>query len=242
MNQDHTFDSVKTSSTVRVVPAVHARQAVEPDGSDELELADRLRREHTREQLLGLASAHAHGDTAADARMRRAVWRALAKRFGHGVRISRGALAKHPETFEIGDGVVIGEQAFIQGRFDGRCVIGAHTWIGPQSYLDARDLVIEESVGWGPGAKVLGSQHTGQPVDVPVIQTDLRIEPVRVCAWADIGVNAVVLPGVTLGKGAIVGAGAVVTADVPAFAVVAGVPARFLKWREGYEPGGETSR
>jgi len=169
--------------------------------------------------------------------MRRAVWRALTKRFGHGIRIGRGALAKHPETFEIGDGVVIGEQAFIQGRFDGRCVIGAHTWIGPHSYLDARDLVIEDSVGWGPGAKVLGSQHTGRPVDVPIMQTDLRIEPVRVGAWSDIGVNAVLLPGVTIGKGAIVGAGAVVTSDVPAFAVVVGVPARFLKWRDGYEPG-----
>ena len=239
MTQDHAFEPIKTSSASggRLVPAVHARQPVEPDGADELELADRLRRDHTREQLLDLAAAHAHGDNAADARMRRAVWRALAKRFGHGVRIGRGALAKHPETFEIGDRVVIGEQAFIQGRFDGRCVIGAHTWIGPQSYLDARDLVIEDSVGWGPGAKVLGSEHTGRPVDVPIMQTDLRIEPVRVCAWSDIGVSAILLPGVTVGKGAIVGAGAVVTSDVPAFAVVAGVPARFLKWRDGYEPG-----
>jgi acetyltransferase-like isoleucine patch superfamily enzyme len=232
---------MSSEAGVRVVPAVHARQVVEPDGSDELELADQLRRDHTREQLLALASAHAHGDNAADARMRRAVWRALAKRFGHGIRIGRGALAKHPETFEIGDGVVIGEQAFIQGRFDGRCVIGAHTWIGPQSYLDARDLVIEDSVGWGPGAKVLGSQHTGLPVDVPIVQTDLRIESVHVGAWSDVGVNAVVLPGVTIGKGAIVGAGAVVTSDVPAFSVVVGVPARFLKWRDGYEPGRDAS-
>jgi len=168
--------------------------------------------------------------------MRRAVWRALARRFGHGVRIGRGALARHPETFEIGDGVVIGEQAFIQGRFDGRCVIGDHTWIGPQAYLDARDLELGAYVGWGPGAKVLGSQHTGDPSDVPIIQTDLRIEPVRVDGWADIGVNAVLLPGVTVGQGAIVGAGAVVTHDVAPFAIVMGVPARFARWRDGHEP------
>ena len=167
--------------------------------------------------------------------MRRASWRALARLFGHGVRIGRGALARHPETFEIGDGVVIGEQAFVQGRFDGRCIIGSHTWIGPQAYLDARDLVIGEYVGWGPGARVLGSQHTGMPADVPVIQTDLRIEPVRVEAWADIGVYAVLLPGVTVGRGAIVGAGAVVTADVAPFSIVVGVPARFMRWREGHE-------
>ncbi len=127
---------------------------------------------------------------------------------------SRGAIARHPETFEIGDGVVVGEQAFIQGRFDGRCVIGEHAWLGPQSYFDARDLVLGSYRGVGSGARVLGSQHTGSPADVPVIQTDLRIEPVRVEDWADVGVNAVLMPGVTVGRGAIVGAGAVVTRDV----------------------------
>jgi galactoside O-acetyltransferase len=222
------------SARERVVAAVHGRQDIPPDPSDELALADRLRSECSREELLDLASKHAYGDNEHDARMRRATWRALARRFGHGVRIGRGALAKHPETFEIGNGVVIGEQAFIQGRFDGTCVIGDRVWLGPQAYLDARDLVIEESVGWGPGARVLGSQHTAMPIDVPIISTDLRIEPVRVGAWADIGVNAVILPGVTVGKGAIVGAGAVVTGDVPPFAIVAGVPARFMRWRAGH--------
>jgi acetyltransferase-like isoleucine patch superfamily enzyme len=221
----------------RVVPAVHGREPIVPDPPDELALADRLRAERSLGELLDLASRHSHGDNADDARMRRAVWRAMARRFGHGVRIGRGALAKHPETFEIGDGVVIGEQAFIQGRFDGRCVVGDRVWLGPQSYFDARDLVIEEYVGWGPGARVLGSEHTGVPADVPIVQTDLRIEPVRVRAWADIGVNAVILPGVTVGKGAIVGAGAVVTHDVADFAVVAGVPARFVRWRDGHEEG-----
>jgi acetyltransferase-like isoleucine patch superfamily enzyme len=73
--------------------------------------------------------------------------------------------------------------------------------------------------------------HTGVPVDVPIVRTDLEIRAVRVEAWADIGTNAVLLPGVTIGKGAIVGAGAVVASDVEPFAVVAGVPARFMRWR-----------
>jgi galactoside O-acetyltransferase len=217
-----------------IVPAIHGNTPIPPDPPDELALAERLRRDETREHVQELATRHAYGDTAEDRRMRRAAWRALARQFGHGVTIARGALAKHPETFEIGDGVFIGEQAFIQGRFDGRCVIGDRVWLGPQSYFDARDLVIEEYVGWGPGAKVLGSQHTGVPVDVPIVQTDLRIEPVRIGAWADVGVNAVILPGVTVGRGAIVGAGAVVTEDVGAFAIVAGVPARLIRWREGH--------
>ena len=149
------------------------------------------------------------------------------------VRIGRGALAKHLETFEIGDGVYVGEQAFIQGRFDGTCVIGNHVWIGPQSYFDARHLMMADYVGWAPGACVLGSGHTGVPIDVPIIQTDLVIKPVRICEWADVGMSAVILPGVTIGKDAIVGVGAVVTRDVEPFAIVAGVPARFEYWRAG---------
>ena len=78
---------------------------------------------------------------------------------------------------------------------------------------------------------MLGSEHTGEPTGVPIIQTDLVIKPVRVDDGADIGVNAVLLPGVTVGKGAIVGAGAVVTKDVAPFAIVAGVPAKLLRSR-----------
>lgn len=223
-------------SESRVVPAVHARRTVTADPSEEIALAAQVRRDLSRAELLALAARHAWGDSDEDARMRRITWRALTRAFGHGVQVGRGAMIKHAETIEIGDGVFIGEMAFIQGRHDGRCVVGDYVWLGPQSYLDARNLVIGEHVGWGPGAKVLGSEHTGVPIDVPITQTDLVIEPVRIGAWADIGVNAVVLPGVTVGKGAIVGAGAVVTSDVAPFAVVTGVPARFMRWREGYEP------
>ena len=222
----------------RTVEAVHGRRVITPDPPFERELADAMRSRYDARALLELYGRFAHGEAEFDAMMRRATWRSLARRFGDGVQIGRGVLCRHPETFEIGSGVFLGDQAILQGRFDGRCVIGDHVWIGPQSYFDARDLVIEEYVGWGPGAKVLGSVHTGVPADVPIIQTDLTIQPVRIGAWADIGVNAVILPGVTIGKGAIVGAGAVVTTDVEPFTIVAGVPAKFLRRREG-APGAE---
>ena len=221
----------------RTLKAVHAVRPVSPDAAADVTLAAELRANQSREDLLRLAAEHAFGNSPEDARMRRVVWRALARQYGHGVDIGCAVVMKHPETFEIGDGVYIGDQVCLQGRFDGRCVIGTKTWIGPQSYFDARDLVIGDFVGWGPGAKVLGAEHTGVPLDVPIIQTDLVTKPVRVGDWADIGVNAVLLPGVTIGRGAIVGAGAVVTQDVEPFSVVVGVPATFLKWRSGYEPG-----
>ena len=215
----------------RVVKAVHGVQPVQPDAADELKESADLRATESKEQLLARYSAACYEDTTAGARARRVILRAICKSFGNGVKIGVGVLVLHPHTFEIGDAVFIGNQTFLQGRHDGRCVIGAHTWIGPQSYFDCRNMELGEYVGWGPGAKVLGSEHTGEPANVPIIQTYLIIKPVRVDDGADIGVNAVLLPGVTVGEGAIVGAGAVVTKDVAPYAIVAGVPAKFLRSR-----------
>ena len=222
----------------RTVKAVRGRLKAVRDLDFELGLAEYLRSRYDARHLVELYGRFAVGDGELELLMRRAIWRAGARRFGHGVQIGSGAGFKHLETFEIGDRVFFGAQSYVQGRFDGRCVIGENSWIGPHAYLDARDLVIGEYVGWGPGAKVLGSAHRGVPADVPIVQTDLEIRSVRIGDWADVGMNAVILPGVTVGKGAIVGAGAVVVEDVPPFAIVAGVPARFLRWRPGHVPRG----
>ena len=229
-------DQTRTSN---VVKAFHSRQEVAPDPEFETGLSRFIREKYSADALLELYARFSAGDGPLDALMRRAAWRAGARRFGNGIHIGSGVGFKHLETFEIGDGVFIGSQSFVQGRIHGTCIIGRKVWIGPQSYFDARNLVIEDYVGWGPGAKVLGSGHTGMPVDVPIIQTDLVIKPVKIEEWADIGVNAVILPGVTVGKGSQVGAGAVVTKDVPPFAVVAGVPARVVGWRK--DAGGTTA-
>ncbi|PMB16790.1 N-acetyltransferase [Fischerella thermalis CCMEE 5282] len=224
----------------KIVKAVHGSQELKLDPDYEVGLAEYLRHQYGNNGLIELYARFAIGDGDFDGLMRRVIWRAVASKFGHGVHIGSSVGFKHLETFEIGNRVFIGSHSYIQGRFDGKCVIGNQVWIGPQSYFDARDLIIEDYVGWGPGAKVLGSSHTGLPIDVPIIKTDLEIKSVKVETGADIGMNAVILPGVTIGKHSIVGAGAVVTRDVPAYAIVAGVPARFLRWREGYEPSENT--
>lgn len=215
----------------RVVPAVAGLRALPPDPPFELELADRLRTEYGPNGLIELWPRFATGEGWLDSMMRRAIFRALCRRFGNANVVGPGVGWKHLETFEIGSGVTIAAGAYLQGRFDGRCVIGDRTWLGPQSYFDARDLVIEEAVGIGPGVRVLGSAHTGLPLEVPIVATDLVIRPITIGAWADLGTGAVILPGVTVGTCAIVGAGAVVTADVPPYAIVGGVPARLLKMR-----------
>jgi acetyltransferase-like isoleucine patch superfamily enzyme len=218
-------------SRSRVVKAVHGRKTAAPDPASELELARRLKKTLSKDELLSTYARSSFGDDFESHVMRRAVLRALCKSFGHGVTVGANFGFKHAETFEIGDGVFLGAQSYLQGRFDGRCVIGDFSWLGPQSYFDARDLVIGEYVGWGPGAKILGSEHTGRPLNIPILKTDLIIAPVRINDWADVGTNAVVLPGVTVGRGAIIGAGAVVTEDVPAMAIAAGVPAKIIRMR-----------
>ena len=217
---------------LRIVKAVHGLKKAAPDAEFELGFAKFLSGDCNESEIFGLYERFAGGDDKISTLIRRAIFRAVARRCGNGLVVASNVGFKHLDTFEFGNGVFIGAGAYLQGRFDGRCKIGNHVWIGPQSYFDARDLVIGDFVGWGPGAKVLGSEHTGMPTSVPIVQTDLEIRPVRIGAWADIGTNAVILPGVTVGKGSIIGAGAVVTADVPPFSVVAGVPAKFLRWRD----------
>ncbi|WP_213806335.1 DapH/DapD/GlmU-related protein [Granulicella sp. dw_53] len=219
------------SSQPRIVSAVFGRAKLLHDPDWEWEYAAHLKRTYSTLELVTLFSQHRDEEGPFQEQLRRIIFRAMCRTAGHALQIGPGVVVKHPETIEIGDGVFIGAQTMIQGRFDGTCRIGNHVWIGPHSYFDARSLILDDYVGWGPGAKALGSSHTGTPVDIPIIATPLAIEPVVIGYGADIGTNATILPGVHIGAHSIVGAGAVVTTDAPEYAVLVGVPARVTRYR-----------
>jgi acetyltransferase-like isoleucine patch superfamily enzyme len=153
-------------------------------------------------------------------------------RLGAGVVFESGVLVFHPETIEIGDHVYVGHQAILKGYHRNRMVIGAGTWIGQQCFIhSAGGVTIGAHVGIGPGVKIVTSTHRLDDRDQPILHAAVDFAPVVIEDGSDIGVGAILLPGVTVGRGAQVGAGAVVTEDVPAYAIVAGVPARVVRMR-----------
>ena len=88
------------------------------------------------------------------------------------------------------------------------------------------------------GVKIITSSHAEEGIEIPILHSRIDFAPVKIGDGTDIGVGAIILPGVTIGRGVQVGAGAVVTRDVRAHAIVAGVPARELRLRPGAEARG----
>lgn len=94
-------------------------------------------------------------------------------------------------------------------------------------------LHIGNNVMMGPDVIILVSRHKTDAVDIPMSEQGFDA-PRQVSIHDDvwIGTRVIILPGVTIGKGAIIGAGAVVSKDVPDYAIVGGIPAKVLKYRK----------
>jgi acetyltransferase-like isoleucine patch superfamily enzyme len=105
--------------------------------------------------------------------------------------------------------------------------VGHHTIIGTGSFLDGRmGLCIGNNVNIAAEARIYTMEHDIADPDFAAIG-----EPTSICDWAYLGARVTVLPGVRIGEGGVVAAGAVVTKDVEPWTMVGGVPARFIKER-----------
>ena len=93
-------------------------------------------------------------------------------------------------------------------------------------HLDTGNIVIEENVSIGPDAMLIARTHSPSQIIKNGYVSNSIPGKILIKKGAWIGARAIILPNVTIGEGSIIGAGAVVTKDVPPYAVVAGVPAK----------------
>lgn len=156
------------------------------------------------------------------------------KRIGKDVIFERGVLVFHPENISIGNNVYVGHNAMLKGYYKNEMEIGNNTWIGQGSFLHSGGgIKIGSFVGIGPFVKILTHQHMEEAPNKPLILCEQRFRKVVIEDGCDIGIGAIILQGVKIGRGSIVGAGAVVPRDVKPYSVVAGVPARLIRKRKG---------
>lgn len=138
------------------------------------------------------------------------VYLAAGVKIGKRAHIHIGTQFFYPAGVEIGEGTIIGQNAFLDGR--DKLKIGKHVDI-------ASDVMI------------YNSEHDINSTDFKAISAAVEIED-----YVFIGPRAIILPGVKIGKGAVVAAGAVVTKDVEAFKIVGGVPAQVIGTRKLTDP------
>jgi len=131
--------------------------------------------------------------------LRRLFYRIAGMQIGEGTSIHTGLRLYNPAGIKIGKDTIIGENAILDGR-------------GP--------LTIGNHVAFASDVMIYNSEH-----DIRDPQFIATTQAVEIEDYAFIGPRAIILPGVHIGKGAVVGAGAVVTKDVPPGVIVGGVPA-----------------
>jgi len=142
--------------------------------------------------------------------VRRFFYRMAGIKIGRGSTIHMGTRFYNPRNISIGKDTIIGEGAILDGR--ALVKIGDHV-----------DIASE--------VMIYNSEHDIQSDDFHAISGDVVIEE-----YVFFGPRVIVLPGVTIGKGAVVAAGAVVTKNVEPFAVVGGIPAKVIGERSQKNP------
>ncbi len=146
------------------------------------------------------------------------------------VKLAEGVKIFHPDLVNlygctVGANTRIGAFVEVQigATLGARCKISSHSFI-------CEGVTIEDEVFIGHGVMFTNDRHPRATNDDGSLQSgaDWSVVETRVKFRASVGSGAVILPGITIGEGALVGAGAVVTKDVPDHAIVAGNPARVV--------------
>ena len=157
-------------------------------------------------------------------------------RLGRGVYLDRGAY-----LHGCPGGIEIGEYAFIMHNaelhvFNFRELPHAFIKIGPRTFIGESAVIrgqggvtVGEAVLIGPAAQILAINHNHDDPTLPIMDQGISARGIVLEDGAWICAGAIILDGVRVGRGAVVGANAVVTRDVPARTVVAGAPARVVK-------------
>ncbi len=124
----------------------------------------------------------------------------------------------------------IKSNVIIQGS--GKLILGENSYISYNSIIGVNEYIeIGKNVMIAQNVSIRDTDHNFNRLDIPMIEQGISTSPIIIEDDVWIGYGAIITKGVKIGKGAIVAAGAVVTKDVPNFAIVGGVPAKVIKFR-----------
>jgi acetyltransferase-like isoleucine patch superfamily enzyme len=174
---------------------------------------------------------------------------------GKGCLFERSVRVEVPSRVFVGDRVVLGQNCWISAggkegeiRFGrdtfvahsstlrgegGRMAIGDHVQISRNCYINAAGGVeIGDDTMLGPNAVIVSVNHLHDRFDLLIRKQEVAKKKVVIENDVWLGANTSVLPGVTIGKGSVVGAGAVVTKDIPPFSLAVGIPAKVVGKRD----------
>ena len=114
--------------------------------------------------------------------------------------------------------------------------IGNHCRISYGTFLNGTgSIIIGDDVLIGMNVKVITTNHVFDRIDIPIREQGEISKPIIIGNDVWIGANVIILPGISIGNGCIIGAGSIVTRNLPDYSIAVGNPAKIIKIRSGYK-------